>query len=383
MYHFGFLSPIINFFEKFNFNSKTHFSLYRKVFIVFLLVVLIISAFFINKAFKAAKEKSFWADEQTGLNINIKNQNVIDLVIMGARGQGSLAPLNYILVKWFYNIREFVSSFGLHYNVYYRLNSIFCTLIFGVAAILLTLKFLHNSSSNLLIFIFQNIFLLLSFIFYLFWPFSFHYSIEMRPYALWNSLWFMTLVSFFYYQYMRWVVRVLLVLLAATATASVFQVGCFMGAYLFCVLLRKEVFKKVVAEVLKTFTIPLIVAFYYILRSQGANDYSSQHDLYVDQFFKFWFSKELIPILTVAGILITVKFKEGRNNTIIFVTMLFLYLLSPVLNYFVLEAKFFFSSRQYLYYDLIYPLFFINFAILLPQYYNFLKKLVIANKQIL
>lgn len=371
----GFISSIIEVFEKFSFNSRDNAGLYRKSYIVFLLIILAIAILFLSRAFNGAQKKVFWMDETFALDTTIKHHNTMDLLIMGAyEGQGSPAPLDYIVVKFLDNIEESVNSFGLHYNIYYRLNSIVSSLMFGIVAVLLPFQFMKKSSSNYLIFILQNIFLIFAFLLFLFWPFNFQYSIEVRPYALWNSLWLVVLVSFIYYKEMKVLFRVFLVLLAATATASVFQMSCFIGAYLFCKMLEREDAEKVVAEVAKTFVLPLIVGFYYIWRKTSVFDYSADHDLYIKQFYNFWTTKEMIPILMILGIIITVKFKEMRNITIIFVTMLFLYLVSPLINYIVLANKFFFSSRQYIYYDLIYPLFFIGLAVSLPQYYSFVKK---------
>ena len=363
------LSRIVFFIRKFDFDIKENSRDLRIVTFIFVLILFSISLLFVFKAFNAAEKKDIWLDEAVALRETVRNYRV-NLIISGGQGEGSPAPLDYIVVRILDMIRLKVKTFYLSFNVYYRLSSIFANCISGFIAALFVFLHIKKKSHNYIILLIQIIFLYLAVIVYYFWPFNFQYSIELRPYALWNSIWFMLLVDFLLKGQFKWEFRNLLILLAATQTAAVFQMASFAAGYFVFRIVEKEDIKEIMKKILKTFFIPLCVSLYYISCKRSGFNYAAGFDVYLKQFFDFWLTKEMIPILTIIGMLLTVGYKNMKHVTTVFFVMFLLYLVSPIINYVILSHNFFFSSRHYIYYDLVYPIFLISLAMMLPKYFE-------------
>ena len=363
------LSRIVFFIRKFDFDIKENSRGLRIVTFIFVLILFSISLLFVFKAFKAAEKKDIWLDEAVALRETVRNYRV-NLIISGGQGEGSPAPLDYIVVRVLDMIRLKVKTFYLSFNVYYRLSSIFANCISGFIAALFVFLHIKKKSHNYIILLMQVVFLYFAVIVYYFWPFNFQYAIELRPYALWNSIWFMLLVDFLLKGQFKWEFRNLLILLAATQTAAVFQMASFAVGYLVFRIVEKEDIKEIMKKILKTFFIPFCVSLYYISCKQSGFNYAAGFDVYLKQFFDFWLTKEMIPVLTITGMLLTVGYKNMRHVTTVFFVMFLLYLVSPIINYVILSHNFFFSSRHYIYYDLVYPIFLISFAVMLPKYFE-------------
>jgi len=146
--------------------------------------------------------------------------------------------------------------------------------------------------------LFQIIFLLGVLALYYFMPQNFHFSIEMRPYALWNSLWMVSMVLFMFYEERRWLLSVCLTLLAMTATASIFQLFACAASFLFIKLFNKEKWSDVLKSGLQIFTIPMLVCLYYVLGTTQTWNYGKA-ERYWGEFFYFWKTGERIFLLSL------------------------------------------------------------------------------------
>lgn len=352
--------------DKFEYHLKLNKHLIRFISVFFLISLFIISYRYFIITFKNAEIKDFWIDEEWSLE-HTADKSYINLLVYGARGQGSLAPLDYIALRFLNQIKWPLHSLGLPPNIYFRLNSIFFSYSSGLIAVLLLFSFIRENTVNYIIFGLQAILLLLGVMAYYFWYFNLKFAIEARPYALWNSLWFLVLVTFLLKKRFNIPIMILMSLLAMSATASIFQLTCFLFSFVTVRLLDQEELKKVFRVIIKYFSIPIAISLYYILAQNQKFSFGNFEDNLM-QFFKFWLEKEKVPFLSISGILMTIFLKEWRSLTIVFTTMFLLYITSPLTNYIVLSKGFFFSSRQYLYYDLIYPMFIIGAMLILPDY---------------
>ena len=341
----------------------------RLVTISFIILVTAISGMFLQRAFAGASANDLWLDERNG--IATRGASYVDLITGNMASQVSKAPLDYIIQKFFDQIGGLRSlSAGISPNIYYRLNSIFYIWLSGLFIMLFIFSRIRRDTRNYLVLFVQVILLASALYHYYFWHENFRYWIQMRPYALWCSLWFMILSLFLVEGRLK--VRpfsVLSALLAATANAAVYQLLSFAAAFMVIQLIQKEDFFQVARTVLKIFALPMAISLYYILvDSSTVYVWRVDFDRYLKEFFHFWTTKEMIPILSILGVFSTLGFKTLRHITVVFLAMLILYFVSPVINYVVLLRGVFFSSRHYLYYDLIYPVFLTAMAVAMPVF---------------
>src|SRR3989338_2699868 len=341
----------------------------RLVTISFIILVTAISGMFLQRAFAGASANDLWLDERNG--IATRGASYVDLIKGNMASQVSKAPLDYIIQKFFDQIGGLRSlSAGISPNIYYRLNSIFYIWLSGLFIMLFIFSRIRRDTRNYLVLFVQVILLASALYHYYFWHENFRYWIQMRPYALWCSLWFMILSLFLVEGRLK--VRpfsVLSALLAATANAAVYQLLSFSSSFMVIQLIQKEDFFQVARTVLKIFALPMAISLYYILvDSSTVYVWRVDFDRYLKEFFHFWTTKEMIPILSILGVFSTLGFKTLRHITVVFLAMLILYFVSPVINYVVLLRGVFFSSRHYLYYDLIYPVFLTAMAVAMPVF---------------
>lgn len=366
---FGYLVKLVRLFEVRN--QKLALDVGR---IVFIILASGISLFFFMKAVNGAKHKELWMDEINGLSS--RSASYHDILVAGLASQVSKHPLDYVGQRLFDIVGKPLLSERMPKNVYFRLNSIIYNWFSGLLIIFVVYFRMKKDPSNYLVFLGQILCLLFALLIYYFWPYNFYHTIQMRPYALWNSLWLTVLGLFFVTKRFSWPLIVLLSLLAATAGAAFFQLCCLAVGFLVIRQIRKNDLKDTMVILVKAFSVPLMVSLYYILIDAGQRYvWYSDFDKYLKEFFQFWLDKEMVPILSAVGLLFTIQWEELRDYAVVFLTMLFLYLVSPFINYLVLVKGVFFSSRHYLYYDLIYPLFFINMALILPFYWNRIQEL--------
>ena len=335
--------------------------------------ILTISGMFVFSAIKISYSKDFGRDETFGLEGTVQRQSYKLFLTWGARGQGSASPLDYIFIKALDEMWQ-KSFSNIPHNVYYRLNSIFWDLTAGLLVAFLFFIYFYRKTENSWILVMQlGLICMALFIFY-FKSYNMHFATQMRPYALWNSLGFVMLGIFMLRGASIWVL-VAGVLLAFTSSGALLQIP----ALAFCRFLLRIVDQESVVDALKEtlaiFTLPVLVAGYYASHADKFIYVTTPADYqkYTDEFYSFWKSKGRIPLVSGIGILLTIWNRQWRGCTAVFLMTFLLYWLAPVINKNILSSGFFFTSRQYLYLDLIYPFFLLMLALVLPGYWQLRK----------
>lgn len=361
------LSWLVIFLQRFDFDQKKSKTIFKILVIAFVVASAWLSLKFITTAVDRAHSHDLWLDERNGQSA--RTAGYIQLIKGDLGSQCSRSPLEYLAQKIFDQAGGLsLRTMGLEDNIYYRLHSIFYNWISGLLVVLIAFFKIKKGVNNYFVFGLQILLLLGALWLYYFWRFNFPFSIQMRPYALWNSLWLMILCLFLVEGRLKgWPFTVLFFLLAATMNVAIWQLFSFTAAFMIVRLAQKESFLQSAKIILKILLIPTAVSLYYILIDSATYSWYEDFDQYLKEFFHFWTTKEMIPILSTLGILLTVWYKELQNHTIIFLTMLILYLISPLINYIILSRGIFFSSRHYIYYDLIYPVFLVSMAIITPS----------------
>jgi len=270
-------------------------------------------------------------------------------------------------------MRTPLRSLGLPFNVYYRLHPIFSSCISGLIVILLLYFSLRKNNGNFLILLIQMGLLIVALNDFYFRTHNFQFSIETRAYALWQALWFLIIGLYFYFKRFNALIIILLCLLAATTGASVFQILSFAFSFFLVKLLSKERVGGVIKTIVKVFIIPVGICLYYT--SVRDSSYHAENvATFLPQFLEFWLVMKIVAVLSFLSILMTSFSKELRSHTIIFLTMLTLYAISPLINYISTSRGLYFVFRHYRYYDLIYPFFYMSLALALPIYVEVIKK---------
>jgi hypothetical protein len=191
-----------------------------------------------------------------------------DLLARGAQPQISPAPLYYVLGMIGDAARRRLAYLGLTYSGYYRLPSILLTAGLGVAAALLVavrLRKQQDPPSPIAWFL-----ILCALAVYWFHPKVFAFAGTDRPYALWNGVWLLTLAWMLGRPDSTRGLGVLLILLAATATAACFQI---LAAGVAVAVVRRQqgrTWKEILRQGARIFTAPAVLGAYYALLSEPA-----------------------------------------------------------------------------------------------------------------
>ena len=344
---------------------------FTPVFFGFFCIYLFIAAVFFLSQMKEAYEWPFWLDEQFSLDSTIRSHGYTDLLLNGAKGQGSSAPLDYIICKALDQMKEKVSYVGVPPNVYFRLFANSVT-VFSVlmAAIFLGGEIAKNKKTLPLTA--TQLFLLLCVpVSFLFSIQVYKYAHEMRPYALWVSIYLLSLAAGLLSAKNNRVFFWTLIFLSLSATASLFQLGAMAIAYFIVHLTSKEKLNQTLISCLKLFGLPLAVVFYYCLRS-GEWGYGAAFGTWGD-FVKLW-SHKMVTIPLMAGISALCFAKlESRKYALAPLSFLFAYLMGPAIFWITKWRGFLYADRQYIYYELTNAVFLMTLLRLLPVYVKNLK----------
>ncbi|MBF0485514.1 MAG: hypothetical protein HQL16_03260 [Candidatus Omnitrophica bacterium] len=298
-------------------------------------------------------------------------QSFSSLLLSGVISQGSRAPLDYIFIKTFDQMRKSSLLRWIPENVYYRLNPIFWNFVSGLFVIFLYLRRIYSEAGKNPVYFFQVLCLSAALILYYFWPSNIYFSAEMRPYALWNSLWFSLAALVFLFPESFWGAFFLALFLAMTSSGALFQLLMLALSFVLFSFLKRKDSKRALIGVIKKFALPVLVTLFYSIRSKmGYCDRPEAYQGYVTAFFTFWESQWFVSIFSVAGIVLMVFSARYPTGSVVFGAMLLLYIFSPLANYVMLRSGFFFDGRQYLYYHLIFPLFFLGLSLVLPDYWE-------------
>ena len=141
----------------------------KMISIIFFLVLAVMSWQYLNVCFAKANSKDFDSDESKTFLQNISQDKIPDIILHGVRDQGSAAPLDYVPNILLYRMQAKVNSFGLPFDVYYRLNSIAVSFLSGLIIVLAFYRRIKDSAASDLLLSFQFIFVLMALAFYYFW----------------------------------------------------------------------------------------------------------------------------------------------------------------------------------------------------------------------
>ncbi len=335
------------------------------VFEIFLLTAfLICTAFFTSQLYQAS-QKPFWGDETFGISSTTHRNSYLSLILGAAHtSQSSPAPLDYLLLKPLNQMSEGVSYWGLKPEVYYRLVANISTTLAAFGLMLLFLNTKSPSMKNNLTFL-QGILITFALVSFLFSRFVHYYAAETRPYAIWNAMYLLTLAVIIFRPNAEKFFIAVMTLLALSATASIFQLGLLGFAY-FIILSFEKGWKKSLIKTFRVFLFPVAVSLFYCLRV-SIGEMKSSGGTWND-FLDLWINKATIIPLFAVEIYVCLRKKETRSFAIAPLGFLLIFLAGPLI-FKITEARgYFYSDRQYIYYDLGTPIFLLTLAQLIPFY---------------
>lgn len=366
---------IIKFIDKFDVKNLRNRSLGRFIFIVGLVIFIAVAAVYGYTALKRSSAKAFWTDEKFGLNDTVRTNSVAQLLVSGAPGQGSPAPLDYIFLRILDNVRIPFHLEWVPFNVYYRLNSIFWTFGAGAVTTFVYFFYFRSNTGNYLIFLFQMILLSQALAHFYFRHEILHYAMETRPYALWNALWYGFMAFFLFYRDFNRALLLISTALALTSSGALFQLSAFVLCRFVFLFLTTREFIPALKKTMIEFSLPLLISIYYTSRCPhfGYSTSVDSYQTYLKEFWAFWADKSRTIIFAVFGIIMTLFDQKWRPCSIVFLTIILLYILSPLCNLAILSKGLFFTPRQYLYYDQTLSIFLLGLSLMLPDYWKMLK----------
>jgi len=344
--------------------KQYHLDTWKILSVLFIAVYIFIVVTFFLSQLVVSSRKPLWGDEKNGLQSSIINHSYVDILINGAQLQGSPSPLDYLACKFLYQIKEKVSYFGLPQETYFRLFANFITAISMLIIMFLFKKEVSISKDSAAVRITQLFLLLcLPLVFLFNWK-VYYYAAEMRPYALWNSLFMIVLAVSLLDTKNNKLLVAMLILLSLSATAVIFQLGAIILAYLIVGFIQKEDLKGLFNKAIRLFVVPFLLGFYYCLRvgklSFGGGAWGD--------FFGFWVRKsDIIPIMAVLVIICLIK-KENTKYAVAPLAFLILFIMGPVAFWVTRLKGFFFADRQFIYYELAKPLFILTAIKCMPAY---------------
>ena len=327
--------------------------------------LLMVITFFLGKIFDAF-HKPFWTDEIFALTV-IKKSGYLHLLFNGAYGEGSPAPLDYIACKILNQIKDIVSYFGFTPEIYFRLFANGVTAFSALVILYLFKKDIRGGKSSTATRVTQLLLLLCIPIAYLFRTPVHYFAAEMRPYALWNSLFMITLATSYSEGKNRRLFFFSLALLAFSATASIFQICALAVAYFIVqVTIMGNKIKNILKCEIGLFAIPFFIALYYCLLPGKWNMVSFGGSW--EDFVNAWLHKfGVIPLMLLAIMACFLK-KENRKYAVAALAFLILFLIGPLIFLITRLKGFFYTGRQYIYYELATAVFILTLIKCIPAY---------------
>jgi hypothetical protein len=311
--------------------------------------------FFLSQM-QTSSQKPFWIDESYAMGHTLRIHTYQDILTQGATGQGSPAPLDYLALKAWDSMRRTTGFLAQIPDLtYYRLPALAFTLIPYLLMCTIVVRKTLQAKSRPIVISIAALSILLPFS-YLYMNEINYYAHEMRPYALWNALFSVSLILILLRIYSILLVPVL-VLLSLTATAALFQLLALCASYITCCILAGEQKKQTWQEAARLFVAPIILSIFYCLK---VDQYGYDAPTWSD-FTHFYVRK-----LSTCGLLTIILFaaflhQTMRKQAAAILALLIMFLLGPIVFLLTLQRGFFFTSRQYIYYDLagIIPLLFV------------------------
>lgn len=262
----------------------------------------------------------------------------------------SPAPLSYVFEKMLDDLRAPTRYFGLSPFAYYRVASIGATALLGLIACFAAWTRIRKNETG--VYALQAVLLVGSLGTFYFQHDVFHYATEMRPYALWNSLWFLALVLSTC-RFAPGLQAGVLTLAALAATATVLQIFALGAAFLLVTRMEGSDWKTTLVGGLKIVLVPSIVALYFSMRT-GQWAYETYGSW--SGFLWFWVRSALgfWVISAAACALVWSKRPLWRYATGP-TTLVVLLILGPVAFYAASQKGMVYSPRHYIYWGLAWP----------------------------
>jgi len=304
-----------------------------------------------------AAGKPMWLDEYFALTASVRQPSLLGWITQGVPNQGSPSPLDYLFVRALDATRFATGFFGLPPHTYYRLVSIVAIVASGIAGVVVAVSpsFRQFAGRPPWVKFAAAATTVCCLVAYWFQPFALEYGTQMRPYALWLAL------SFVAYAVAlrsdsRWWLMTAWLAVAATATASLFQIATLALACTVVDTLRGRTWRDIAKDSLLPLAVPLVVAGYYALRAGKWHYWGPEWGTWRD-FFSFFYGWRTVAFLSGAGVGISMLRPDTRRFAVPCLAMLLLYAAAPLIYFVTRQRGFFFTNRQYVYYDLAGPLF--------------------------
>jgi hypothetical protein len=339
---------------------------------VFLAVFLIGILSFLDQMHHA-NVKEFWGDEIYSLKNTIQRLSYGGLIRKEAvRFESNAAPLDYLCTKVLDDSKQKIGSFGLSDKVYYRLWANFVMVLSGLVVTVLFIRNILISSSIDPVRIFQLLLIIFLPFLYLYRPMTYHYAAEVRPYALWFALWFISIGICSLSRINKFILALCLCLLAMTMVGSVFQILALGMAY-FAVRWQQSGWKLAIKDSLHVFTIPIIlVVFYAFPAAYGQRSVESSASAW-QRFYELWSHEATIIPMLLVSIVALYQSKETRSMIIGPLAVLIVFLMGPLICWTTLSRGYFVTERQYIYYDAHRAVFWLSLINFLPFYLEKIK----------
>jgi hypothetical protein len=305
--------------------------------------------FFFGAAVCHASRKPLWHDEIVMLDLSVRGTGFAALVAGGVH-EASAAPLQYVIIKVADTVGRMVDLIGIPPLVYYRLGSLVVTVIAWVWAVWFFVR-----KRNLQFDATTSVAIVLLAPAYFLMPMVHDWAIDMKPYALWNSIFLMLCVAF-YVGARRWQFAIAC-LLAFSSTGSLVQLPAVAVIMFAQCMADGEKTRTAFVSTAKVYAVPLCVAALYAGGTLQFNNLPSW-----DQFFDFWFSR-LPRLYPFFALFIFCAWTDDRvKRAMSHVLLPMLYVLAPLVFLLTYVKKTYFHAKYYIYLDLL-PFFALLFFI--------------------
>lgn len=337
--------------------------------VLFLILLGLIALFSLSSVYESSQKK-MWLDESYGYNISIQ-RSFSTLLVKGETNQGSPAPLDYIIQRSMMKLRGKANLSEIPPLVYYRFFPLFAVVFAFLLGLVYCLYELTKETKDRSKVLLGFFILILAALNYFSMLDVYYFTKEFRPYALWDSLYFFSLVMLLLGRNRS--LAISLSLLALSATASFFQILAIALAFTLTELLDSKSTKSSIRKAFNIFIAPMLISFFYCIKVRTFNYPPPQWF----EFLVYWGLQCLkaFPYLYFSLLACWNK-KENRSYARPLYAITSMYLFGPLLFFLTLKKGFFFTGRQYIYYDLTQSICLFTLALCAPAYLRNHKKSV-------
>jgi hypothetical protein len=332
----------------------------------FLLALALLAVTFFALGLHRANWSTLRGDEIVTLEGNWRGQPLGHLILTGAVEQFSPAPLMYVADFVADHLRVPLRYLGLSPPGYARLPSLFLSAGLGVAAALaVALRIRRQDGGGAPP---QYLLVLCGLAVFLFHPKVFAFAGLERPYGLWNGLWFFLLAWLLGRPPVPRVPLVLLLLLAATATAACFQILALGMALVVVRRVERRPATEMFREAALLLALPALIGAYYALRSIDTSYEELTYAEKMPHFLRFWLLSNLhVWIAGGAMTFLALRRPALRELAIPAVALTALMLVMPLIFSLSHLKGYSMVSRQYIWTSTAVPLALFFAAIARPE----------------